>query len=290
MAEEVRWASVLRAWSDAGEAPPVGVVAAVIHELAGIEGESRRAIDAEEVVVGPEGEVKAEATPALDALIELLDVGLHGLVSGRTGDLMPPRARAGLERFRDWDGDEADGRQALRGWLREELGPLASAEEVRACCEASSPLDPNLPTQGPRPRSTSSSVISSMRPRPPDSSGSLSSIPVPDLAEDVTEPPAGEGSMDLGEAVAYEAAGSEIERLGKEGETRDENRTVVRRESSREQPVSIPRAPAARRSAAPRGQKGDSILMPAEGSAGRLWTWVVLGLALGGAAYALLMG
>jgi len=289
VAESVRWASVLRAWSDAGEAPPVGVVAAVVYELAGLEGDASRTIDAEEVLVDPEGEVTAEATPDLGALVELLDVGLHGLVPGRTGDLMPPRARAGLERFRDWDGDEADGRHALRAWLREEFGPLASAEEVRACCEASSPLDPNLPTIGPRPRTTSSSVISSLRHKPPDSSGSLSSIPVPDLAEDVTEPPTGEGSMDLGEAVAYEAAGSEIERLGQEGDTRDENRTVVRHESSREHPVSVPRAPAARRSAAPRGQKGDSILMPAEGSSGRLWTWVVLGLALGGAAYALLM-
>ncbi|MEM1024543.1 MAG: hypothetical protein AAGJ19_12730 [Myxococcota bacterium] len=289
MSEPVCWASVLRAWSDAGEAPPVSIVAAVIYELANHENEDVGKLEAEQIDIGAEGEVQAEVPPDLSSLIELLELGLHGLLPGRTGDLMPPRSRAGLERFRDWDGDEADGRDALRSWLRSELGPLASAEEVRDCVSASSPLDPELPTLAPRPRTHSSSVISSLRPRPPPSSSSLPSIPVPELAE-ATEPPTGEGSMDLGEKVAYEAAGTEIERLGTEGDTRDEARTIVRHESTREQPVSIPRAPAARRSAAPRSPKGDSILMPAEGQGGRLWTWIILGLLLGGAAYLLLMG
>lgn len=385
---ELRWGSVLRAWGDAGDAPPAAIVAAVMHDLA-----TQSAMEAawgpsaanpDQVFVDPTGQAYAEPALGLRDLVELMEMSLDGLEPGRTGDLMPPQARGGLERFRDLDdaSDPSDDWDRFRDWLREAFGPLPGPDEVLRCCRASHPLDPQSATLLPgrwdrpdsvgpgrvplermseRPSGTSSgswrvpsvwpdvSVPSDGEPEedaPVSSPSSDPPVPTHAEASELPEPeaPASEErlshrfnswfdsappavpspaeeqrtELDLGapgtdpplpipEALseapdgpeeaesaptpsAYAAAGTEIDRLNRQGGVRypesgtDDlsSRPVVRRELPRaERPVSVHRAPAARRSARPRGEQGDSILVPADGSGLRAWVIILLGAGLG---------
>ncbi|MGF1511006.1 MAG: hypothetical protein ACFB9M_16045 [Myxococcota bacterium] len=342
--ESMRLGNVLRAWSDAGEAPPTAMMAAIVNDLIEQTRSSRgqprqEVVDPDAVEVGPDGRARAYRPFALEALVDLLELGLKGLLPGRTGDLMPPHARSGLQRLREWDGAEEDGLDAMQGWLRLEFGPLPADAEVLLCCRASSPMDPQANTIPPPAKSLKTRwreashiglrVPASLRqtegesgeytappdPRtlkrrwreasqasfriPPDlaaseESASSDPLPVPELDETPEGPRLGDvnghalhaAQTSTDSVISNPAASSP-------GEERDtiveyapmEQRTVVRREVTRDRPVSLHRAPAARRSAAPRGGSGDSILMPADGSPLQGWLLVVLGVVLGVGAY-----
>lgn len=293
MSDEVSLSSVLNAWSAAGEAPPVAIVASIVDDLAAQSAEveePRGRAQAEGIWIGPEGDARADQPLSFHSLVEVLDLGLHGLLPGRTGDLMPAPARSGLETFREWDESAEVGLEALRTWLRASFGPLPSREEVARCCSASAALDPNAVTTRPTaatPRGRMSAFGPAVEAHQGESHGDA------------------DAAMD--DAVAaYHAAGSELQRVSSQGSARDSGelpipepiseaeedsgeRTVVRRESRRDQPISINRAPAARRSAAPRGKEGDSIFVPSDGSPFPVWAVVLVGLGLGVGAFFLLM-
>jgi hypothetical protein len=350
--EAVPFGRVLRAWSDAGEAPPAAIIAAIVHDLAEQTrhqpGDPSDRADPERVEIRNTGLAWAREPIALSGLVDLMELGLHGLAPGRTGDLMPPSARSGLERFRDWDGGSEDGLLALQSWLRSQFGPLPSESEVILCCRASSPMDPQAPTvppanktlktrwreasqvaiqvpeglRAPRPASSSPDFTGPPDPRtlkarwreasqaairvpeglrspqpapsspdltpPPDrrplkerwreaaknGSSDVLPLPVPDLAEDGGS---GAGSQDL--------SGSRDDHQTVVDYAPNEERRVVRKQPSRDKPVSLTRAPAARRSAAPQGSSNDSILVPADGGAVPGWWLVVLGIVIGVGAY-----
>jgi hypothetical protein len=92
--------------------------------------------------------------------------------------------------------------------------------------------------------------------------------PAPPSEEEATAT----GSMDL----------SDVESSGE--------RPVVRKElpSRRERTVSVVSAPAARRSARPLTDRGDSILVPAEGGKARGWILLLIGVAIAVGLYFLL--
>lgn len=403
---EVSWGGVLRAWGDAGEAPPAAIVAAVVHDLA-LQSQSEKiladTLDPDHVHVDGDGLAWARQPGSLLALVDLMEQSLEGIERGRTGDLMPPQARSGLDAFRSEaehpDLPAADHLDRFQDWLRETFGPLPSPDEVLRCCRASVPLDPLAETLLPsradllseafrfppremmsepsmdaldeavehvaRPESApppsarddgpagvgpelaegeetgtedgaapthlelnAPSMIESAPPEPVSESDA--DRPELEGLDESAEPPGLDGSSDLAtriepaapsmeplptpEAVSepaapaaaqdpapLQAAGTEIERLGREGQIREEaasesgdlvdsaERPVVRREFRRgDRPVSVHRAPAARRSARPRGEQGDSILVPADGGTLRGWALVlVLGSVLGAALYLL---
>lgn len=358
--------NLLRAWGDAGEAPPAAVVGAIVHDLAEGSQAARRPVpdpDPDAVWIDAEGRAEAEALLTVGALAELLELGLSGVAPGRTGDLMPSAARGGLERFRQWDGAHDDGCAALASWVRTHLGPLPQPEEVARCCRASAPLDPQaatiLPTRAPvadpelrealseapgaaftddaaplgeplddeaadpadpeaeaSPEPSAGSAGGSAGAPVEAADGAVADASAPDLevpeavsgdslepttigsahpAElgaplsdsprlaplpslDVETPPppsaeeaAATGSMDL----------DEVESSG--------DRPVVRKElpSRRERTVSVVSAPAARRSARPLTDRGDSILVPADSGA-RGWVLLLLGVGIAVGLYFLL--
>lgn len=399
---ELCWGSVLRAWGDAGEAPPAAIVASVLHDLAdqsAEEGGVERFPDPDAVTIGPEGRARMEPPLTLGGLVELMELSLDGVEPGRTGDLMPPQARSGLERFRDAVHEASEDELAFeverfQGWLRETFGPLPAPDEVLRCCRASHPLDPQaatlLPSRveglpardrvAPRewmsepPRASGRSpsgfgpaagpfspgpaedgeapshfeslfepAVPSSPAQPGDFGPFGSAAPAAEVPPEASEPPATEiqpasgasedalptpeaasegpaeaddgpadgtpeerGLLSEGPSLsdwaisdppnpsAYAAAGTEIDRLGREGGIRLDDagssdgwpavdasgeRPVVRRELPRpERPVSVHRAPAARRSARPRSEQGDSILIPADGAGLRSWVIVLLGI------------
>jgi len=307
-AASVSLGNLLRAWGDAGEAPPTAIVAGIVHELAahGTETEPRSdAVDVDAVVIGADGQVTSETAPTVAALAELLDVGLAGCQPGRTGDLMPPGARAGIDRFRGWDGAHEDGCAAVADWLREAFGPLPEPAEIARCARASAPLDPesptSLPTAAPMPEPELREALSEPPGEPLEipaevSSDSLepthlgSAHPVELGASRVPEAPeaptpedaAAIGSMDLSGDVDGATDSSDVDSSSGE-------RPVVRKElPRREHTVSVVRAPAARRSARPLADRGDSILVPADGGNVRGWLLLLLGVGIAVGLYFLL--
>lgn len=326
--------SLLRAWGDAGEAPPTAILAAIVHDLA-LDSVGARwpktDVDVDAIWIDEDGAVETEAQRSVSALAEIMDLGLSGHSPGRTGDLMPPFARSGIDRFRDWDGTHDDGCEALADWLRRTFGPLPEPSEVSRCARASAPLDPEAPTTLPTrvsyPDATPREALSEL-PRPPgvDSSDSVEALEVPPPAtSDSTEPttlgsvhPAelgDEAELDGTRADSGEAFGSEApipspadassgerrvpsfpdlgtpsaEEAAQSGsmdlsgvDSSSDERPVVRKElpSRREATVSVVSAPAARRSARPLTDRGDSILVPAEGNQIGGWILFLIGVGI----------
>lgn len=311
--------NLLRAWGDAGEAPPSAVVAAILHELAHESADALRpssSVDVDAVWIDARGQVGAEQPATVRALAELMEVGLSGTHPGRTGDLMPPLARAGVERFLEWDGLHQDGCLAFAGWVREAFGPLAGADEVARCCRASAPLDPEAPTvlptrsalSDPAPREAYS-ALSDPSPREaysalPDPSPreAYSELPqpleVPDDAPDSLEPAPVEPSPTPTEVTPTPPSGSSSSdelsippQAEADAERSAGDRPVVRRElPRRDATVSIVSAPAARRSARPLADRGDSILVPADRHHARGWFLLFLGIGLAVGLYFLVTG
>lgn len=325
-ADAVSFGNLLRAWGDAGEAPPAAIVAAIVHDLAERAAAAERPaddVDVDAIWIDGDGRADAESPPTVAALAELMDVGLSGVVPGRTGDLMPPAARGGIDRFRAWDGAHDDGCDAFASWIRQHFGPLPEPEEVARCCRASAPLDPQAPTVLPTRAPSGLEPVPAPEPMAePELHEALSEAPEPEASDSELEVPEEVSSdsyapttlgsahpAELGEPASQPpvtgplpspdvttppppstddatATGSmDLADVESSGE-----RPVVRKElpSRRERTVSVVSAPAARRSARPLTDRGDSILVPAEGSQARGWVLLLLGVAIAVGLYFLL--
>ncbi len=277
--------SLLRAWADAGEAPPAAIVAGIVHDLSlevPVTGTTVEEADVDQIFVDAEGLVHAGDWLGLPALGGLLDSALSGNHSGRTGDLMPPQARAGLDRFERWDGDRRDGLEALRCWLRESFGPLPAPEEVARCCIASAPLDPQGATI--RPVRIATDITVEPEPLEPPSevpSVAPTEIGSSDVAENEHEP----ARAPEGQTAPADESSSDLWELSPDGNGKTE-RPVVRKAIPRaERPVSVGRAPAARRSARPLSDQRDSILVPADAGSWRSWLLLLFGIGVAVAVY-----
>lgn len=333
--EAVSFGNLLRAWGDAGEAPPASIVASILHDLAEEGASAERPaddVDVDAIWIHTDGRAVSEAPLAVAALAELMDLGLSGVVPGRTGDLMPPAARGGIDRFRAWDGTHEDGCVAFAGWLREHFGPLPGPEEVARCARASAPLDPQAPTMLPTRARSEPDLAAEPQPRealseapdpapvseapPLAAEASDEALEVPEEVSSDSHAPTTLGSAhpaDLGEPVSEPLLASrareplpsmDVETPAPPSEEEatatgsmdlsdvesSGERPVVRKElpSRRERTVSVVSAPAARRSARPLTDRGDSILVPAEGGKARGWILLLIGVAIAVGLYFLL--
>ena len=284
---------MLEVHADRGDWLPLAVAHSVALDLlqSTAPDPSERTLDIAEVTIEPSGVARAEGAVGFRGVLPVITLMLGADGSGG----LPPHACGLLALLEELsaEGAEDDGIERLRWALEEELPPPADRGEVAALAEeltlpTPEPMDhdselPTLPPEVSPPRAARRRRPAASEAEPHSSQGRLlgGSNYTAGAYDTPPSPP---------EEAMAQAAGSLVTGLAREGSARGTpERPVVRHEVPRtDPPVSVDRAPAARRSAQAAIHGDDSILGPGEDRG--WWVWLIVLAGVAGAVYLLFWG
>ncbi len=270
--------TLVRAWGERREAPPVALVAAIFDDLLtqpGVSSIGPERLTLDDVRIDARGFASISGAASLGALIPLL---ISALGRGPEDDMVPAGALGLVARLESEDThDLPSDAEQLRLWLRDCLGTPAARDEVRAWVEEAVAMR----RMTLRPRGTSASRLPASKIEVEERLEIPTALPddEDELHEAVTLPPAPSTELSVPEPVdddPAEAQSTEFAEPLRQSPERDTSASKVVRHNleRREQVVSVPVAPAARRSARPANYGPDSLVLPADRKS-NVWAWGV---------------
>jgi hypothetical protein len=241
--------SLLDAWSAQGAALPIAVVQSIIDDLLGVSG-GYRALDNGDVIIDANGFAHGTHEGSFRSIASLL---VRALTSEHQG--VPPSAEPLMNRL---EAGDLGGSDQLRSAMRDVFGPPASHEEVSWYVAEKPAPEVELPADVEWKEETS----------PPEVEVELSTLP-PATPPAPTPPPATAKPIRVASTLPQNPSARP-------------HRPVVRHHW-KQSTISLPKAPAARRSARHSNDARDVLAIPGDRNPWVRWTialMVAIGLAL----------